>query len=79
MLIQAGSLVTRIGSDLSQALVSHGLRRAHIILSTSTALGSHNLLWSGSGRHLGSGNVLAACVSKKIFAFICIYIPVELY
>lgn len=76
-LIQAGSQVTPIGSDLDQTLVLHGLRRAHRILYTSTTVASHNLLCSS--RRLGSSNVVAVCVYKIIFACICTYIPFGLY
>lgn len=48
-----------------------GVRRACLILSISTTVGSHNLLWGGSGRHLGSGNVLAvSCFQNNL----CLYL-----
>lgn len=55
-----------------------GLRRTPTILSTNAVLESHNLLWRGIDRHLGSVNVLAVCVSKIVFAYICIKILIQL-
>lgn len=77
-LIQAGSQVKhwlRSFSDFDFAWI----KKSSYDPFCQHLCGSHNLLWSGSGRHLGSGNVLAVCVPEIISDYACVYVPVELY